>query len=72
MTSLSNALKFAPPDRPPHIVVRSYLTPEAQPVLQIQDNGLGMALDNPQNPIFQLFARQHAQVEGTGVGLYLV
>ncbi|MBJ6143473.1 PAS domain-containing protein [Hymenobacter sp. BT559] len=69
---LSNALKFAHPERPPHVVVHSYLTPDGQPVLQVQDNGLGMALDNPGSPQFRLFARQHAHIDGTGVGLYLV
>jgi PAS domain S-box-containing protein len=69
---VSNALKFAHPDRPPHIVLRSYLTEAGEPVLQVEDNGLGMALDNPNAPIFQLFVRQHSHIEGTGVGLYLV
>jgi signal transduction histidine kinase len=31
-----------------------------------------MALDNPESPVFQLFTRQHAHIDGTGVGLYLV
>jgi len=69
---LSNALKFVHPERLPRVVVRSYLTPDEQPVLQVQDNGLGMALDNPEHPIFRLFARQHTHIDGTGVGLYLV
>jgi len=70
---VSNALKFAHPTRPPPILLRSYLTPDDhQPVLEVRDNGLGMELDNPNNPTFQLFARQHTHIEGTGVGLYLV
>ncbi|RZK17732.1 MAG: HAMP domain-containing histidine kinase, partial [Hymenobacter sp.] len=69
---VSNALKFAHPDRPPRIQLISYLVAGEQPVLAVRDNGLGMQLDNPKNPVFQLFRRQHAQVEGTGVGLYLV
>ncbi|MDO7875878.1 PAS domain-containing protein [Hymenobacter sp. ASUV-10] len=70
---VSNALKFAHPDRPARITLRSYLTPDDhQPVLEVRDNGLGMELDNPDNPTFQLFARQHTHIEGTGVGLYLV
>jgi signal transduction histidine kinase len=69
---LSNALKFVHPDRTPHIVLRSYLTPTGEPVMELQDNGLGMALDNPASPVFQLFTRQHTHIDGTGVGLYLV
>ena len=69
---VSNALKFAHPERTPHVVLRSYLTPDRQPVLEVRDNGLGMALDNPESPVFHLFMRQHTHIEGTGVGLYLV
>lgn len=69
---VSNALKFSHPVRPPHIVLRSYLDADNQPVLEVRDNGLGMHIDNPTHPVFQLFARQHTHVDGTGVGLYLV
>ncbi|MGI4734799.1 MAG: PAS domain-containing protein [Janthinobacterium lividum] len=69
---VSNALKFAHPDRPPHLRLRSYLTADEHPVLEVRDNGLGMDLADPQAPVFQLFVRQHAHVDGTGVGLYLV
>ena len=69
---LSNAIKFAHPDRPPRIVLRSFLTGNGTPALEVRDNGLGMNLENPANPVFRLFARQHAHIEGTGVGLYLV
>ena len=69
---LSNALKFTHPDRPPRVIVRSYLTTHHQPVLEVRDNGLGMKLNNLKKPVFQLFMRQHPQVDGTGVGLYLV
>ena len=69
---LTNALKFTSPDRAPVIEVRSWLTPTGQPILSVRDNGLGMQLDDPLNPVFRLFARQHTQLEGTGVGLYLV
>jgi len=69
---LSNALKFVHPARPPRIRLHSYVTPAGEPALEVQDNGLGMELNNPANPNFKLFSRQHAQIEGTGVGLYLV
>ena len=69
---LSNALKFTPPERLPRVRVRSYLTPDGQPVLEVRDNGVGLRLDDPTNPLFRLFSRQSTQVEGTGVGLYLV
>jgi signal transduction histidine kinase len=37
----------------------------------VQDNGLGMNTSNPEK-IFGMFKRQHAHVEGTGVGLFIV
>ncbi|WP_226268818.1 PAS domain-containing sensor histidine kinase [Hymenobacter pini] len=69
---VSNALKFSHPARPPHVLLHAYLTPDDQPVLEVRDNGLGMHIENPLQPVFQLFARQHTHVDGTGVGLYLV
>ncbi|GGF15154.1 PAS domain-containing sensor histidine kinase [Hymenobacter cavernae] len=69
---LSNALKFAHPERVPHITVASHLSPVGQPVLMVQDNGLGMRLKDASDPAFQLFERQHPQLAGAGVGLYLL
>jgi len=45
---------------------------EAGPVLEVQDNGLGIDLKRYGRDLFQLFRRFHHHVEGTGVGLYLV
>jgi signal transduction histidine kinase len=69
---VANALKYRHPDRPPQIQLR---TAEAagQPVLEVQDNGLGIDLDLHGAELFQLFRRFHPQAaEGTGVGLFLV
>jgi PAS domain S-box-containing protein len=67
---LSNAIKYRDPSRPPHINITcqeegDYL------LLRVQDNGLGMDVRDPEK-IFGMFKRQHAHVEGTGVGLYIV
>ncbi|MDU0371427.1 PAS domain-containing protein [Hymenobacter endophyticus] len=69
---ISNALKFAHPERLPHIRIQSAITEQGQPVLVVQDNGLGMVLPEQPAPVFQPFARQHAHIGGAGVGLYLV
>ncbi|ALW86877.1 hypothetical protein AUC43_18415 [Hymenobacter sedentarius] len=69
---LSNALKFAHPDRPPHILVRSTLPAPGRPTLVVQDNGLGMVLPDRAGPLFQPFERQHPAIAGAGVGMYLV
>jgi PAS domain S-box-containing protein len=68
---LSNALKFSHPERPARIQVRSYLL-DGQPVLSVQDNGLGMEVPQPHSPGFRPFTRQHMHVPGAGVGMYLV
>ncbi|UOR06310.1 PAS domain-containing protein [Hymenobacter aerilatus] len=69
---LSNALKYAHPDRPPHIRVATEPTPAGIPVLVVQDNGLGIDLARYGADLFQMFRRFHDHVHGTGVGLYLV
>ena len=68
---LSNALKYAAPRRRPRIRLRAHLE-EGQPILTIQDNGLGIDLDRFGGQLFQLFRRFHDHVEGAGLGLYLV
>ena len=67
---LSNALKYRDPARPPQVQVRA--RPEADGVvLEVQDNGLGLAGVH-QAQLFGMFQRFHDHVEGSGIGLYMV
>jgi len=69
---LANALKYRHPDRPAQVLLRTYLA-AGQPVLEVQDNGLGMNMQLHGKELFQLFRRFHPQASaGTGVGLFLV
>lgn len=69
---LSNALKYHHPDRPPRVQLRTYLVGSV-PVLEVQDNGLGINLNQHGQELFQLFRRFHPEAgEGSGVGLFLV
>jgi signal transduction histidine kinase len=69
---VTNALKYRHPDRAPHVGIRSYYA-ASQPVLEVQDNGLGLDLNQHGVELFQLFRRFHpTAAEGTGVGLFLV
>ncbi|MBT9393251.1 PAS domain-containing protein [Hymenobacter sp. NST-14] len=68
---LSNALKYAAPGRRPRIRLSAFLE-QGQPVLTVQDNGLGIDLDRFGPELFQLFRRFHDHVDGSGMGLYLV
>ncbi|RSK51422.1 sensor histidine kinase [Hymenobacter rigui] len=68
---VSNALKYHHPARTPEVTIRTLLHNGA-PVLEVQDNGMGIDLDRHGAELFQLFRRFHPGVEGTGVGLFLV
>ena len=68
---LSNALKYRHPDRAPVVHLRSHLEGRYA-VLSVQDNGLGLNLDQDGSKLFALFQRLHDHVEGSGIGLYMV
>ncbi|GGG52010.1 hypothetical protein GCM10011378_30350 [Hymenobacter glacieicola] len=68
---LGNSLKYADPTRPVQIHVSSWLEAH-QPIVMVQDNGLGFDADKHGPELFQLFRRFHTHTPGTGVGLYLV
>ncbi|RAK62953.1 ATP-binding response regulator [Hymenobacter edaphi] len=69
---LTNAVKYRHPERAPRVALRTKVCAN-QPVLEVQDNGLGMNLERHGPELFQLFRRFHPHAgEGTGVGLFLV
>ncbi|TGE25125.1 PAS domain-containing sensor histidine kinase [Hymenobacter aquaticus] len=68
---LSNALKYAQPGRRPRVLVSTTLT-TGGPVLLVRDNGRGIDLHRHGEEVFQLFRRFHPEVDGSGMGLYLV
>lgn len=67
---ISNALKYRHPDRLARVWVRGQMR-ETAPVIEVQDNGLGLDLSQ-HRPLFGLFQRFHTHVDGSGVGLYMV
>ncbi len=68
---LGNSLKYADPARPARIHVSVWVE-RGQPVLVVDDNGLGFDAARHGAEVFQLFRRLHKHTAGTGVGLYLV
>jgi len=67
---LSNALKFTLPGKNPEIWVKT--TKEGGLVqLSVKDNGIGIPAEQ-QEHIFDQYTRLKKEVEGTGIGLYLV
>ena len=70
---ISNSLKYADPARPARIHVSVWVAEDGNPVLRVDDNGLGFDVDRHGEELFQLFRRFHTtHAEGTGVGLYLI
>jgi signal transduction histidine kinase len=69
---ISNAIKYRHPERNPVIDIKTYHTQDNLICLEITDNGLGINLKAYGNQLFQLYKRFHLNVEGKGIGLYLV
>lgn len=68
---ISNAIKYHNPLRKPHIAIQTESLPNAV-VLRIADNGQGIDLEKHEYKIFSLFRRLNDQVNGSGIGLYIV
>jgi signal transduction histidine kinase len=68
---LSNALKFVPQGTQPRIRLRAEPS-EARVRLWMEDNGIGIPVDQ-QGRVFRVFERLHgARYAGTGIGLSIV
>jgi signal transduction histidine kinase len=68
---LSNALKFSNPQKSLEIKITSTENEENY-YLEISDNGRGMDLKSFKDRIFKMYMRHHYDVDGRGIGLYIV
>ncbi len=68
---ISNALKYRAPERKALVNVRASQNDEYY-ILSVEDNGLGIDLENHRDNLFKLYKRFHYHTEGKGIGLYLV
>ncbi|WP_137760739.1 ATP-binding protein [Pontibacter sp. SGAir0037] len=66
-----NALKYSAAERPPVIYVSTEPDEEGV-VLKVEDNGIGINLEQHGAQLFKPFKRFSHQAEGNGLGLYLV
>jgi two-component system CheB/CheR fusion protein len=66
----NNAIKYKSPERDPEIRISTEMT-QGFLVLTFSDNGMGIKKDQLGN-IFTLYHRLGQQVDGQGIGLYLV
>ncbi|MEN8721025.1 MAG: ATP-binding protein [Oceanococcaceae bacterium] len=67
---ISNAIKFCPPARVPHIVIRAQQLRPHRWRFSVQDNGIGVAPDARER-IFMIFQRapESLAFQGSGIGL---
>ena len=66
---LDNAIKYQQPDRPLKLTVRSRHLPGNRVLVDVQDNGRGIA-ETDHERVFELFRRSGAQSQpGEGIGL---
>ena len=68
---MSNSLKYKDEKRKLKIRVATKTT-SRKIVLTFSDNGVGMDMDKVKNRLFVPFNRFSGQVEGKGIGLYLI
>ncbi|MGC4024193.1 MAG: CHASE3 domain-containing protein [Mesorhizobium sp.] len=69
---IDNAVKYAEPDRPLRITIRTKSVPGHRIAIEIEDNGRGIA-EHDSERVFDLFRRSGTQnVAGEGIGLAYV
>lgn len=68
---ITNSIKYASADRPPHISITSYME-NNRPVLVFSDNGIGIDLNRHSGKIFGLYKVFTRRKDAHGVGLFLV
>ena len=67
---LSNSIKYCSSERTPEILIKAIIL-NGYYILSVKDNGLGIKKEN-QGKVFTMFKRFNDDVEGTGIGLYIV
>ena len=66
-----NALKYSSPERRAEVWLRSFIE-NGRFIIEVEDNGLGIDLNQYQNRLFKMFKRIYFHVEGSGIGLYRI
>jgi len=67
---INNGIKFKSPDRKPEIFIKTE-TDGVHTILSITDNGIGIE-ENMLDKIFSKYFRVENEIEGSGIGLYLI
>ena len=69
---LTNAIKYRHPDRSPIIKIKTERGTDNSTMLTFSDNGIGMNMKIVKGKIFGLHQRFHENIDGKGMGLYLI
>ncbi|GAA4315675.1 hypothetical protein GCM10023183_36490 [Nibribacter koreensis] len=69
---LSNAIKYRSKERPLHVNIQCQPGTKGETVFTFSDNGSGMDLNKVREDVFTLYKRFHRNIEGRGIGLFLV
>jgi len=68
---LSNAVKYRSKKRNLTVIATSHQA-DGKAIIEIKDNGLGIDTELHKEQLFKLYKRFHTNVEGRGIGLYLI
>jgi PAS domain S-box-containing protein len=68
---ISNSIKYHQPGIPPEIEIKSE-TSGKHFIITFKDNGMGIDLIKYKNQLFGLYKRFHPQIQGKGMGLFMV
>jgi signal transduction histidine kinase len=66
-----NSLKYSSPERRAEVWLRSFIS-NGRFIIEVEDNGLGIDLNQYQNRLFKMFKRIYFHVEGSGIGLFSI
>jgi signal transduction histidine kinase len=69
---VSNAIKYRSPDRKLIIEISTEQQQTGEILMVIKDNGSGIDMKRHQDKIFGLYQRFHSNIDGAGLGLYMV
>ncbi len=69
---ISNALKYRSLERLLEITIASESISNERTEIRFSDNGIGIDLNRQQEKVFGLYQRFHENIEGKGIGLFLI
>lgn len=67
---LSNAIKYRQQGKELKVKIESFIVEDYVKIV-FSDNGIGIDLENHRDKVFRPYTRFNADIEGTGIGLYL-